>query len=369
MKKYVFLYLLMGAFTFGFLTSCSDDGNEDDNTTEVTWKDKTGTYNGTDENLTINGAAPSYSGASVTLAASGDNAKFTVKNVIPEAAEVVFDNVTMTKGTGSYSFSSDATVGETTVTLSGTLAGDYTSKAVSDGDALALTLLRKVPSSIAGTWKLGIDEYEGQAVADFRVSASGFEDYDPLLNGMGALAGGMIAAKVSAVTLKLSDAGLFDVSWVSRETSAEVGLGAALGGLLPEAAAPAITALLQAYPIAYYVNDGRFYLAFHKAIFDMAEKMMPDLGFEEAYNTYVVPVRSLMVDNGGAYYAFPIRMDKDGDTFCHFYLTKEEIAAMAPTLSTLLGGLIPEGFQPLVSDMLSKLPSADELNVGLGFRK
>ncbi|GEM_PF-58461 len=367
MKKNL-LYVLMMACMFSFFTACGDDDDPDEpDPTATTWKDGVGSYTG--DQLSINEGAPT-SGQTVAIATgSGDNAKITLTNLVPEAATVEFDNVAMTKADANYTFKSETKVGTTTIGIEGTLSGIPATKATDKQGMVMIKVTRKIDASIAGTWKLGFTEGEAP-IADFRLDTDmKFSDdmINALIGSVDQLVGAMIGGKVSAVNVKLSEAGLFDVSWVKQGTTEEIDFKTALGALNPGMGA------IKDINIFYFTEENNFYLAFDKGTFAMIEiagaAMLPEglsmAAIKEAF----------FVDRGG-YYAMPISIKKEDDNSILFYTDKDKILTvfnfMKPILPGLLGS-VPEEMRPLVDLIIEEFPeslaAATRCNIGLGFTR
>jgi len=351
MKKNLLLYLLMGMFSFGLFTACGDDDDPEPDPgpdpgpdpTEITWKDVKGTFSS--DKLTINGKAATTANT-VILAESGDNAKFTITNVVPENAEIVFENVSMTKTSAkdAYDFTSSTAVNGSTLSLSGKLKGDFGTKADAKVYTMEVTVTRKVASEVVGTWNLNFLDEGEEIAADFRMQIKGL---DPMLDNMSGfistMVGGLIVEKVEAVNVKLSDAGIFDVSWRPVGASADVKLVDVIKGLAPESVAGIIDGL---FVIEYYAVDGKFYLALNKTLLAVAETAM-----EEKYDEMVKPFLTLMEDKG-AYYVLPINMELEGDN-AHFFMSKDFIIKATPMILPMFEDKIPEEYKSLVNDTIA----------------
>lgn len=368
MKKNL-LYVLMMACMFAFFTACGDDGDDDEpKTTETTWKDGAGSY--TKGTLTINSAEAKTTQTLKLESGSGDNAKMTISNVVPEENTLVFDDVTMTKSSSNYTFSSEKKVGTTTITLAGTLKGIPTTKADATPITMEVTVTRKIDSSVAGEWHLGFAEGE-VPVADFRI------DSELEIAGISPMVGGLIGAKVSDVIVKLNDNGIFDVSWVQQGSGTAINfkdaIKAAMAGNsnIPEAVLPLIDEFLNT--IGYYTVDNTFYLALDKTIVDAAALLMGALMPEGMdFNA----ILKIFMEEKGNYYVMPIGMElKDNTVF--FYLEKEKVLAAFEVISPLLEGLVAGIEDPataaMVKGILEQLPpqiaGAEKFNLGLGFTK
>lgn len=378
MKKNL-LYLLMMACMFTFFTACGDDDKDPEppKTEETTWKDGLGTYEG--DVFTIDGATAAK-GQSVALAAgSGENAKITLTNIVPEEATLEIDNVVMTKDNANYSFTGEKKVGTTTIGVTGTLTGIPATK--ESGPALKtinIKVTRTMDASIAGTWKLGISEGE-VPVADFRINTD-LQFSNPLVNGLftsvPTLVGGLISQKVAAVNVKLGTDGLFDVSWVKQGTTEEVNYKTAIKGLMagnpniPEMVGPILEGFLST--VGYFTKDDKLYLTFDKGIIDLALPLMGGMLPEGLTSDAILS----LFEVSGNYYLLPINMDKDGDNFTFFYVDKKMVLSVLQIATPLLGGLmekVPAEMLPMVQSIMEELPAslaaASECNIGLGFNK
>lgn len=382
MKKNV-LYVLMMACMFSFFTACGDDDKDDDGNKpeETTWKDAIGTYKDSgDKVLTIEGAKPATDKTFVLVAGSGENAKITLNNMVPEAAAVEIDNVTMNKANNDYSFSGETKVGSTTIGVTGTMKGLPATKAEQTVVTIDIKVTRTIDAAIAGTWKLGMGGSDEAPIADFRIDTD-MQLPDPIgslfsMDAISGLVGGLIGQKVSTVNLKLSNDGLFDVSWVQQGATEEINYVTAIKELMagnpniPAAVAPIVEEFLKT--VGYFTKDDKFYLTFNKGIIDIALPMMADILPEGLTPEAII---SLFEVSGNYYYLLPLNMTKD-DNGTFFYMGKNEIIPILAIAMPLLGGLtekIPAELLPLIEPLLEQLPSmiaaSSKFNIGLGFVK
>ncbi|MDR0748224.1 MAG: hypothetical protein LBF62_01475 [Tannerellaceae bacterium] len=370
MKKNFLFYLLMMAFPITFFSACGDD--KDDNgggitpppapptPAATTWKDGVGAYKTGDAStiLKINGEDPKESTKSVTLATgSGDNAKITLTNLVPDDAAVEFDNVEMTKSGNDYAFSSEATVGTTTITLSGTLSGIPATKA-DEAKTLDIQIARKINSPVAGTWNLHFTE-RGAGVA-FDVSTGDPANDIAIPQILGSALGGMLAQKVSDVTATFTEDGIFDVTWINQGETEPTGM--------PEG-------VKQMVEIMYFASDSQVFIALNKTLIPMLE-MLASSKFD------IKPLLDSMIDKGD-YAALPLNIKTfsgrvpqadvipEGYTF---FIEREMVLAALPSIVPMLDDLgqqMPPELGDQVVPMLKNLPeiiaNSEIFNVGLNF--
>ncbi|GHT30028.1 hypothetical protein AGMMS49574_08480 [Bacteroidia bacterium] len=345
MKKNWLLYLFMIVCMSSFFTSCDKD---DDKPTTPEWKEALGDYKADGAlKLIINTQAATAQSAapqSATLAAgTGENAKITLKNILPEEAEVAIDNVVPTKSGGDYTFSGTATVGSTSVTLTGKLTGIKT-----DARTLDLTVTRKIASSLVGNWALNLDGTNPAKALYFNVKSS-----NPLGSSLGTVLpgvlGGMLIKSVSEVNIFLPETGLFNVNWKNQGDSEVTGM--------PDAIA-------QIVQIPWFESDGKLYIALSKDLLPLLAGI-PGLPEGLDMNTLI----ALLVDKGG-YYALPFnQVTSDGVT--KFYFPKEILKNIVPILLPFLGSVegIPASVLPLLGQLPEIVASAETFDVGLSFAK
>jgi hypothetical protein len=337
-----------------FFSSCGKDNDDPtpDPAPEVTWKNALGDYKAdgalklivNTQAVTAQSAAPQ----SATLAAgTGENAKITLKNILPEEAEVAIDNVVPTKSGDDYTFSGTATIGSTSVTLTGKLTGVTTKEAIGDV-TLDLTVTRKITSSLVGSWALDIDGTNPAKALYFNVKSS-----NPLGSMLGTalpgMLGGMLIQSVSEVNLFLPETGVFNVNWKNQGASEVTGM--------PDAIA-------QIVQIPWFESDGKLYIALSK---DLLPLLGGISGLPEGLdmNTLI----ALLVDKGG-YYALPFGQLK-GDGATAFYFPKEIVKEIVPILMPFLGSVegIPASVLPLLNQLPEIVASAETFDVGLSFVK
>ncbi|MDR1919111.1 MAG: DUF4925 domain-containing protein, partial [Tannerellaceae bacterium] len=183
------------------------DPNPEPDPVLPTWKDAVGTFK-TDGSLklTIDDLAAATTKTASLAAGTGESAKITLTNIVPDGATIEIDNVTMTKdGEAKYTFSGETTVGGTVISIAGSLA-DYAATT----KTLNLSVTRKISSPLAANWKLSF----GAGGADVSINAkTGDATTDALLTVAGQMLGGLLAQKVTDVSLVLGEDGKFDVTW------------------------------------------------------------------------------------------------------------------------------------------------------------
>jgi hypothetical protein len=356
MKKNFLTYLLMMAFSITFFSACGDDKDDVKPTPPTpapeatTWKDGVGAYKKDDAStvLKLNGADPAATKLVTLAAGTGDNAKITLTNIVPDDAAVEFDNVEMTKSENNYTFSSEKTVGSTTISISGTLSGIPATKA--DAKTLDINVTRKVASPVAGVWKLNFTETGGDVFFDV---STGDKATDAAFTYLFAPAlGGMLAQKVTAVTATFSEDGIFDVNWIKTGETDPTGMPPSVKPLVGD--------------IMYYASETQVFIALSKELVPMLAVLAGDVDMDALIAS--------MVDKGD-YYALPLNITIDGDTIS-FYSEKEMLIAFLPVIAPMLAGLgeqmPPEAalqMGPLLENLPAIIASSEKFNVGLKFAK
>ncbi|MDR1357148.1 MAG: DUF4925 domain-containing protein [Tannerellaceae bacterium] len=357
------------------LTSCGkDDGPDTPDVPDppapvLTWKDALGVYKADgDLSLTINDLPPAVGKEATLAAGTGENAKITLTNIIPDMATVEIDNVVVTKdGDDKATFEGEATVGNTTVALKGSLTG-----ITGSAKTLNVNVARKVNSFVTGTWKLAEAATGGGKYVMVDVKTNNPAN-DVLLNQMvGPMIGGMLAQKVSDVTVVLSPDGLFDVNWTVTGASEATGMPDFVKSLVA---------------IQYFEEDYKLYLAIDKS----AVPLLAAIPVPEGIDIEAL-IGALAVDKGG-FIAIPVNFASDAwmDSASasasplavtradspypdiRFYVGKETLLPLLPVLMPLLSGGLPEGIPEYLLPLLQGLPEmvggAEQFNVGLGFNK
>ncbi|MDR1203809.1 MAG: DUF4925 domain-containing protein [Tannerellaceae bacterium] len=354
MKKNFLLYLLVMALPITFFSACGDNDDDKDNGgTTPTWKDGVGAYKKETASaiLKIDGAEPE-STKSVTLAAgTGDNAKITLTNIVPDDATVEFDNVEMKKTEANYTFSSEKTVGTTTISISGTLSGIPATKEAAVAKTLDIKVTRKIDSPIVGTWKLNFTETGGGDV--FFDVITGDPANDVLIPQLlGPAFGGMLAQKVTAVTASFTEAGIFDVTWVNLGETESTGM--------PPTVKPMVG------DIMYFVSEDQAFLALKKTLIPVLQVLAEGFDIES--------LLASMIDKGD-YVALPINITI-APAGVSFYLEKEMILKALPIIVPMFAGLgeqMPPELAAQIVPLLENLPeivtNSEKFNVGMNFIK
>ena len=383
MKKNV-LYLMMMVCLFGFFTACSSDDDEP-KVEETTWKDALGTYTAVSSSrlLTIEGATPSSSQELTLTAGSGENAKITLTNMVPEEAALEIDNVIMTKSGADYSFTGETKVGTSTISVAGTMKGLPATK---ESDAFAATIdikvTRRIDAAIAGIWGLNILTGDTPTAA-FMIDT---EIENPMLPMMQTMVGGMIAQKASEVNLVLNENGTFDVNWKTVGATQSVNLVDAIVAAMagnPNVPSFVPDLVRQILKIDYFTIDNTFYLALNKQTIDLAISALaalPESPLPAGID--VAQIIGTLMEARGNYYVMPIGMDdlnKDiinisPNSKFFFYLEKEKVLAVLEIMAPLLPALINDpAMAGMIEGMLAQLTpqiaTAQKFNLGLVFTK
>jgi hypothetical protein len=372
MKKNFLFYLLMMALPITFFSACGDDKKDDGGggsgggttptPTATTWKDGVGAYKTGDAStlLKIDGEAPKETTKSVTLTTgSGDNAKITLTNLVPDTAAVEFDNVEMTKSGDNYTFSTETTVGTTTITISGTLSGIPATKA-DEVKTLDVKIERKINSPIASTWKLNFTERGADVFFDVSTGDPMNDIVIPQV--FGSVLGGMLAQKVSNVTAVFTEDGTFDVTWVNQGETESTGM--------PDAVKKMVK-------IMYFASEDQIFLALDKALVPMLETMA------SAQKIDITTLLPKLIDKGD-YSALPLNITIESiptavtiaPAGVSFFIEKEMVLAALPLITPMLSGLEqqmpPEAaaqIGPMLQNLEQIVTNSEKFNIGLNFVK
>lgn len=329
------------------VTSCGEDDPAGEPSAEPTWKDALGTYKSDDSRkLTLGGKEDVATTKTVILAAgTGESAKVTLTNIVPDNAAVEIDHVTMTsKDNSSYTFSGETTVDGTVISVSGTLTG------LAAPNTLDVTVSRKITSTLAGTWTLGF----GQTGADVILNVnSGDAATDGILNTvLKPMLGGLLAQRVTNVAVSLTEAGFFDVKWTETGKNEPTGMPDGIRDLVS---------------VYYFVSDGALYLALEKSLIPLLTAILPE-GSGIDMNALL---GALAVERGD-FIALPVAFEQTGDG-ATFHVGKNYVSALVPLLMPLLEGNLPEGLPEAILALIPALPdivgASETFDVGLGFKK
>jgi hypothetical protein len=332
-----------------FLRKRRPDPNPVDPVKVITWKDALGLYGAEGSlKLTINEAQATDLKTLALAAGTGEGAKITLTNIVPDQAALEIDNVTMVEdGENAYTFSAEATVGSTTVAVAGSLSG-----IAGEAKTLALKVTRSVAPPLTGEWKLRLSATgEGTVYANLKTAN---ESIDQALNAIVPLFGSMLNQSVSSVKLRLGTDGLLALHWTATDANS---------AFTPDM-------LKQLLNIHYFTQDGKLYLAVDKS-------QLPRL--------YAIPlpegsgvdlqaiVGSLAEDRGG-FVAFPLGLsqdtDQNGTPAATFFVGKDAVQPLAPLIVPALAGGLPavaEEMLRLIQQLPEIVSGAETFDLGLTF--
>ncbi len=342
------LYLFAFVCTLGFTTACDDD---DDPVVDESWKELASTYDGNKLALTLNSSALfATEGRSVEFTPSSATAGVVkLNNAIPDQASVEVP-VTMAKGADGYTFTSSATkaVGETagksTIGVEGLIATD---------GKLTANVTRTVQSEVTGLFKLNYVQNVGDVYVDI-VTA------DPATNAMlGSLApviGGALAAKVSAVTVDLSDKGTMTPTWTKVGETTPTTLAS-----IPTVG-PMFGTLINMY---YSVAGDKLMIGLDKGLLTNPAMAAISPRLQEKIGMDLQTLTSMLADVNG-FLMIPLTFKQEG-SLTTFYADKALVLKIAN--SGMLTKFIPENLAPMINGMLPLLQSAEKVNIGLRFTK
>lgn len=327
MKKNL-LYLFTFVCCLGLFAACSDD--DDDPKTEP-WKELSKTYQ--DDKLKINEYEVASEKTVVVDATSEEAATLTLNNVVPDDKAVKIE-AKLAKSGEQYTVSGEATVGACVVSVSGKFV---------DG-ALNLTVGRNLSSAVTGNLSLQFDE---TGVPVHWVAVTGDQVTDIMLAQAGPMIGGLMAAKVTAVDVKLPANGTFDVTWttVAGET---VGMP---------------NEIKQIVQIQYAVIDGKFYLVLDKAYLPMLQLLPAVMGVDIDVEAFLT-----LFDDLGGYYGLPLEYKEEGSVIT-FIANKQMVVSILSMVGPMIQSSVPEAMQPMFEALLKALPGAQQLELGLPFVK
>jgi hypothetical protein len=345
MKKNYWFYLV-AAICAGLLFSCGkDDPDPDpvDTAKVVAWKDALGSYGAEGSlKLTINEAIPATDLKTLTLAAgTGEGAKITLTNIVPDQAALEIDNVTMVEDAENvYTFSAEANVGSTTIAVAGSLSG-----IAGEVKTLDLKVSRKINSPLTGAWKATLTRLENPYADDPNIVylgndtfvggvhiniQTGDEATDEMLKQLPEMARMALAQKLAYVTAILGEDGRMDVSWTETGKSE----------------ASAISA-------QYFISDNVLYWAFDKPAVDLGA------------------ILSAPVQDRGGFILLPIGLKTDGWGDFTLFIGKDLAETLIPVLMPALAGKLPEGLPDFLVQSIQNLPdlavSAETFEIGLSF--
>ena len=170
---------------------------------------------------------------------------------------------------------------------------------------------------------------------------------------VGPLLGNLIFTKVSNVTLTLPESGIFGVSWQKVSASEPV----------------SINQYTQMLSIQYCVKEGAYYLCIDKNYVEVLGQVLTQFAGDKMAELGIdfTQLMALFTDLGG-YYGLALNMEVT-DNQVLFTADKSLLLPVISALSPLIAQLVPEAYQPLVSQLMQVLPNAQTLNLGLRFVK
>lgn len=318
---------LMGAFT-----ACDDEDNAND------LNALSRTYEGKSIELKIGEVAIPNSGKSVVLnAAAADKAQLTLNNILLENSSLTLD-ASLASTRDTYTFNGEGKTTDGTVIVNGTVKGGL----------LSLSFQRKVTHPVAGTWQLA----PGAAAATAEI-VTGVPQIDGMAAMVGPLLGNLIFTKVSNVTLTLPESGIFGVSWQKVGASEPV----------------SINQYTQMLSIQYCVKEGAYYLCIDKNYVEVLGQVLTQFAGDKMAELGIdfQQVLALFTDLGG-YYGLALNMEVT-DNQVLFTADKYLLLPVINALYPLIAQIVPEAYQPMVSQLMQVLPNAQVLNLGLRFVK
>ncbi|MDR1258862.1 MAG: DUF4925 domain-containing protein [Tannerellaceae bacterium] len=358
--KRIYLFYFAMICTGILLTSC---GKDDEPDTNAAWKEAVGVYKaGGDLKLTMNGIDQPVGGLKEATIATGtgESAKIRLTNIVPEAATIEIDNVVMVKeGDDKFTFTGETTGDYTTVTVKGSLTG-----VKEKAKTLDLNVTRKVISPLTGVWKLAPASNALTSVGMVYINAKTADQAsDAIFNSVvPGVIGGMLAQKVTDVTVTLGEDGLFDVNWTETGASTPTGM--------PDF-------VKQLVSIQYFVSDNKLYLALDKSVLPL----LSAIPLPEGININAL-IGALAEDKGG-FIALPVSwknrsniLESLRDTSVGgdvnsaiFYVGKEMLKAILPMLMPSIAGGLPPEMLPLIQGLPEIVAGAETFDVGLGFER
>lgn len=352
MKKNYWFYLFAAICAGLLFSSCGKDDPEPDPVDPVkvvTWKDALGLYGAEGSlKLTIN-ETPATDLKTLALAAgTGENAKITLTNIVPDQAALEIDNVTMVKdGEDAYTFSAEATVGSTAVAVAGSLSG-----IAGEAKSLNLEVSRNLAPPLPGEWELLLSATgEGTVYVNAKTAAA---EVDQMLLAMSPLLGSMLNQSVSNVRLRLGADGLLDLHWEATDANS---------AFTPEM-------LKQLLSIHYFTQDDKLYLAVDKSLLPLLEA----IPLPEGSGIDLQAIVGALLEDRGGFVAFPLGLIRDtapdGRPTAVFFAGKEALQILAPLIAPALAGSLPAAEEALLS-LIQQLPEivadAETFELGLAF--
>lgn len=329
----IYLFSLLCMLTL--VTSCSDDEKSGANDA---WKEISKEYSSSDLSLGL----VSTSGNVTVNALSADKATFVLNNVVAGESSVSVD-AALTKTDKGYAFEGES---------AGTTCKVKVSGSIEEGK-LTMAINRTLTSALAGTLNLNFVPATGesliaQAYAYFN---TGNEQMDAMLNGMAApMLGDLIAKKVESVAVDLGEDGSFSFSFKK--------VGDSDITVMPPTK---LAEMIKSY-LTWFEKDDVLYLAVHKDALTILSglNILPE-GFEISS---IVNILSME----GDYYTVPVNTMKEGDAITLF-LGKAMITKVWALLQPLISNIPDESIQSIVNVVGGVMNTAQDIKVGLVFKK
>ncbi|MDR2388482.1 MAG: hypothetical protein LBD89_01675 [Tannerellaceae bacterium] len=342
MKRNWFFYLVVMVCANLLATSCSKE--DPASGTISVWRDALGTYApGEFHKLTVNGEEEISEAKSVLLSSgTGESAKFTLTNIVPDAPTVVIDQVTIIPSENrSYTFSGETSLGEITISISGTLTEGE------DSNTLELNVTRKVNSPLTGVWKLNFTQ-DGSAIL-FRIESTN-EAFNALMVWLTPKLKEVLARSIKDITVSLGEDGRFDLQWTKTGQDTPIGMPEHIRDMVG---------------IYYFAEDGKLYLAIEKSLLPLLKALQP-----EGIAIDVDALVDALTEDRGDFVALPI-LFKQNDNEVEFSLGKNLASLLAPILIPLVLEHLPADFPESISQIIEQLPEiindSQTFDVGLRF--
>lgn len=307
---------------------------------------------------------------------TNDNAKFTLINIVEddEIEEITVDDVTMTAGESSYTFTKNATLEEGTISISGTL---YPGIMTKDAGPVYATLdfqctftpvdpENPTPTTLEGTWKLGIDS-DGQV--DFGIiSNTGNLMVDGLVSTLAVPAiQEMIGTKVENVTINFGENNIFNFTWrpVGGEDVNVADL--IIEKFMPDQPDAVKEMVRQAMTFFYSLDEDNeiVYVGLSKAAFETISGMP----INDQIKGILAVITPLLTETEQGY-LIPVRYSLSGGN-AKFYMDKAMIAGYLPVVMEIITGLGVDlsdlGFD--LQMIAQAILGAEQFDISLGFVK
>lgn len=321
-----------------FFTACSD---EEETVGPGNWQDLSKTYDGRYVQLILGENVVPLYGKSVEVDASSETAaKISLHNLLP-GNKLVVVNATLQRNEADFGFAGQTNLEGENVSIQGSIK-----KGV-----LSMVIHRQLDCPVVAPWKLKYTHVSTNAAAEVFVQAkTGNPEVDMLVNSVaGPVIGQLLAKKVDAVHVDFRENGTLGISWK------KVG----------EAQMTDINKYLEIVNLQYCLMGENLFLAIDKTFIEVVVNLGKEVLAKQGID--VEELRKLLVDLGG-YYGLPLHVSQK-DEIATFYADKKLLLPVISLAMPFIESKIPAGFENTIQAILTLLPTAEKLELGLSFEK